>query len=215
MTFFLIIGGFALAACLAYFSFLNIRQASLLSLPLRLDQLPDRIGGIVCVCGRPEPVEEVFFREAGSGREPVLWSRVEHQERVGAGKHRHWRTVKVIEKKTDFWLSFPDGGKVYVRCRPTEVQDSNKSSSGGGGFGSTRALKEWLNVPRSLTVLGMLEHEGDRAEIREDPKEGLFFSPLPPQRAAAKERTKGWALAAGSAASAIASAAALIFQFAR
>jgi hypothetical protein len=187
------------AAILGYLSWANICQGRRLARPLKLDQLKDRIDDVVVVNGSPEPREEIFTRRLRSKRQQILWQKIEQQERVSSGRSSYWRTVRTKIKKTDFWLHFPDGGKVYVYCEPTEVQGAGSATSGGGYVrGSTRAVQRWLPMVKRLTVMGRLVLEDEGAAIESDPKEGLFFSPSSPKEASRKELLKGYLQAAGA-----------------
>jgi hypothetical protein len=193
---------------LTWFAVPNIRQGRLLGHPLRLDELPDHVGELVVVHGRPEPIKEVFVRQLKRPRFQVLWQKTEHQEKVSSGRSSYWRTIRVKERKTDFKLHFPGGGMVYVYCEPSEVQDAGVRISGGGMTrGSTRSVQRWLPMVKSLTVMGELVHEEEGAAIISHSKHGLFFSPRPPEAAAKKELLKGWGGLAGAVACAAALAA--------
>lgn len=203
------------AGALLWFGLPNLRQARLLARPLSLEQLKDHLDELVVVYGEPEPEEELHMRLLRSRRTPVLWHRIEKQERVGGSRNSHWRTVRKKEKRTNFHLRFPDGGAVYVRCRPTEVQNHGQRISGGGmTAGSHRTINTWLPVVRHLTVMGRLVHEKRGATIEPHPREGLFFSPSPPAAAARKERLKGWSMTGGAAACAVAALVSALLVFA-
>jgi len=182
----------------------NLRQGRFLSNPLRLADLKDHIDELVVVSGEPEPTDEVYMRLHRSKRRQILWHRIERQEKVSRGRSSYWRTVRTKVKKTDFNLHFPDGGKVFVYCNPTEVQNSGSRTSGGGmTHGSTRTINTWLPMVKRLTVMGRLVLDEEGAAIEPHQKEGMFFSPLAPREAAKKETQKGWACLAGSVACAV------------
>ncbi len=201
------------SAILGYYAFLNFRQSALLSRPVTLDQLPRRIGKVVCVYGTPNPVEPLHLKFHRSPRMEVLWYRIEQQEKVHSGRRSHWSTVSVKEKRTDFMLEFPGGGSVYVHCAPTEVQNPRESTAGSGGIVSARrTIRKWLPVRTNLTVLGRLIHKGEQAEIITDAREGMFLSAAPPKIAAQRERFKAWMLAAGTAGCIALALAVLVFK---
>jgi len=201
--------GLAVAGVIAVcFGIPNIVQGRLLARPLSLDQLKDHVDDLVVVFGTPEPREEIFGRH----KRQILWQQTDRQERVSSGRNSYWRTVRSKVKATDFFLHFPDGGKVFVYCEPTEVQDAARRVGGDRGFtsGSYRSLQQTLPLVRNLTVMGLLHLEEEGAAISAHPRHGLFFSPQAPQRAARKELLKGWGLTVAgvlAAASAVALAA--------
>ena len=186
---------------LLYLAIPNLRQARKLKHPVDPSELDTCIGDVVVVHGVPEPLKELFMRRARNRHFRVLWLKIEQQEKVSSGRRSHWATVRTILKKTDFWLHFPDGGRIYVHCRPTEVQDAARQVSGGGlTTGSSRSVQSWLPLVPELTVMGKLIRDEEGEGIEPDGKMGLFFSASPPGQAAQMELYKGYAQLAAAVA---------------
>lgn len=172
----------------------NLLQAAKLSRPLRLKELPDHVNELVVVYGEPDPVDEIELKRR---RCRILWMKTEHREREGAGRNAHYRTTKKKERKTDFWINFPDGGRVFVYCEPTEVQGGG-TYRGGQPRGSMQSYQHWFPVPKRMTVMGKLILEDQGAAIVQHGKMGQFFSASSPRQAAKQEWTKGVAATAAA-----------------
>jgi len=176
---------------MGYYSIQSLRQASVLGRPVPLDRLRQHMDEPVAVHGQPE----LRSGQAGPFGFPVLWYQQKNQEYYRRGKSSGWRTTSTRERHFDFYLHYPDGGRVYVSGKPSEVHGGHSRTDGGGFFayhGQRRTIYKWLPVAPSLTVLGRLALSKQGATILRDKSVGLLWTTAPPASAAMTERLKGW-----------------------
>ncbi len=180
----------AVAGYLVYYSVQSLKQAAVLSNPLPLSMLKDRLDTPVAVHGRPE----LAAGQSGPIGFPVLWYKRQDQEYRRSGKHGGWRTLNTTFKTYDFYVHFPDGGRVVVSGAPTEVHGSQTRTDGGGFFahhGMRRTIHTWLSVRPALTVMGMLALMDSGATVTPCKSLGMVFTTSEPGKAAFVERMKG------------------------
>lgn len=165
----------------------SILQGRVLRAALPLGALKDNLDKPVAVHGAPE----VAGGHAGPYGFPVLWYRQEVQHYRRSGKSGHWSTVSKTERGYDFNLNFPDGGRVVVRCKPTESHGGGKRIEKEGWLSHTRVVHTWFPQGPAVTVLGKLCLTGEGATLVPDEKLGMLFSTRTPEGAAAAEYAKG------------------------
>jgi hypothetical protein len=185
----LLIGG----GYLVYYSVQSIRQANVLNRPVALNRLKDHMGEAVAVHGEPE----LAGGDGGPYRFPVVWFCRKEQVYRSSGKSGSWRTVDSTERNYNFYLHFPDGGRIFVRNKPTERNGTGKNIDKESFFSRHRTVHEWFPLTRRLTVLGKIELTAEGGTLSPDEKLGMVLSVDDPKEAASKEYAKGWGGVAG------------------
>jgi len=171
---------------LAWISIQSILQGRVLRRALALPQLKDNIDRVVSVHGAPEPAGPAY----GPMGFPVLWYRKKYQEYHRSGKHGSWRTIDSEERTNEFFLNFPDGGRVRVMDKPTEVQGMQTRTDKASMWSNQRTVYEWLPISPGITVMGKLALSDTGATLTPDGKLGFLFSTHTPGGAAAIEIAK-------------------------
>ena len=192
-----LVGAFIVAV--VYFSVQSLSQGAVLADPLPLSRLKDHIDRDVAVRGSPE----VEGGQMGPFGFPVIWYKVISQVYHSGHRNSGWRTVSTRERHHTFFLHFPDGGRVNVSGKPSEVHGAHSRTDGGGwlaAHGQRRTIHKWLPVTGELTVMGKLGLSTRKgATLMPSKKLGLLFTTAPPEKAAFRERLKGWGGLAASA----------------
>jgi hypothetical protein len=172
---------------MAWISVQSLLQGRVLLRALALPQLKDNLDRVVSVHGTPEPAGPSY----GPMGFPVLWYRKKYQEYHRSGKSGSWRTIDSEERTNEFFLNFPDGGRVRVLDKPTEIQGIQRRTDKASMWSNQRTVFEWLPISPGLTVMGKLALSATGATLTPDAKLGFLFSTYTPKGAAAIEIAKG------------------------
>lgn len=186
------LGGIFLAG-LSWLSLQNLLQARMLFRLGRLEAaLPDRpapaaVRGPIRIL---MPLGDPDLRE-------FLWYRQTTQVLQGSGRNRSWRNWEDKVSSATFAVE-ANGRQFRVEEVPTEVQATESESEylDGRGYlfarnGDRRVRREWLRIPRLVTVVGRLEATPTAVRLVRDSHLGLFVTPHEPRKAAGIELWKG------------------------
>ncbi len=185
--FLLVLVAAGVSAVLAYLSVKNLMQGLALNNPLPLAKLKSKLDRLVAVHGTTALTREPALKPF---RFPVIWYQRIVQEWRSHGRGGSWVTVSRKERANDFELRFPDGGRMVVTARPTEVQGANRKVNRRGLTSRRRAIQRWLAEGRPLTILGTLRLSKRGITILPHSRLGLLFSSRSPRRAARVEFLK-------------------------
>lgn len=185
-----------LLGVVGYYSVQSFLQGRVLSKAKSLHELKDHLDTSVAVCGSPDPIHQ----GRGPNGEPAIWYKWEYQVYRRSGKSGSWRTMNSAENGWDFFIHFPNGGRVKVCCEPTEVHGTDSWTEGGGLFQRERTVHRWMPLTHELTVMGHLGLSGEGATLMKDKSLGMLITSSSPGWAAFWEYFKaslGFALILG------------------